>query len=327
MRILPRPSPRPARLKGRKMNSLSSHFVREFFNGARRIAAGLQQLRAAVNDRDAKKTAEALDGIHDALMGSTIEAQTSGIATLCAQIEREHGQSVALSSVNRGRMILLLAFDGRMPPYDPNRLQRELRARAEKAFPPSLARLILPKDIREDYVASAKAEAAEPIVISSVGGRLDEGVQRLFQNAVDVGPIVPAYDWKEEIEAIHREEVRLTQFQTTLAGDGPSATAQMKTEASKDTAKICTVHSDDFRSVKWLGVQYFFSANQAPVVRVLWEHWKRGTPDVGDTTLLSAVDPEAPPSRLNALFRNNSAWGTLIVPGETKGTHRLRDPK
>ena len=83
----------------------------------------------------------------------------------------------------------------------------------------------------------------------------------------------------------------------------------------------------DFRSIKWCGETYSFTGNQAPVVELLYQNWKQGTLDVGDETLLSAVDPESPPNRLNVLFRDHPAWGKIIVPGKTKGSHRLSPPK
>ena len=86
------------------------------------------------------------------------------------------------------------------------------------------------------------------------------------------------------------------------------------------------VPGDDFRSVRCGDATYLFTANQAAVVAVLYEHWTRGTPDVGDETLLKAVDHEAPPPRLNVVFRDSEAWNTLIVSGGTKGTHRLQVP-
>jgi hypothetical protein len=83
--------------------------------------------------------------------------------------------------------------------------------------------------------------------------------------------------------------------------------------------------SIDFRSVRWFGEIYSFTANQAPVVKLLYEHWLAGTPDVGDDTLLSAVDPESPPARVRVLFRDHPAWEVMIVAGGTRGTHRLAD--
>jgi len=85
-------------------------------------------------------------------------------------------------------------------------------------------------------------------------------------------------------------------------------------------------HGDDFRTVIWHGRSYNFTVNQALVVRVLWEHSERGTPDVGSQTLLSAVDHEAPPARMDVLFRGNPAWGKMIVAGSTKASYCLAKP-
>jgi hypothetical protein len=94
-------------------------------------------------------------------------------------------------------------------------------------------------------------------------------------------------------------------------------------EAAQGDDKDEVKHSDDFRSVRWFGTTYSFTTKQAPVVDLLYKHWRAGTPDVGDETLLLSVDPEAPPARLSTLFRDHPAWGTMIVAGGSKGTHRL----
>jgi hypothetical protein len=82
-------------------------------------------------------------------------------------------------------------------------------------------------------------------------------------------------------------------------------------------------HSLDFRSVNWHGEVYSFNASQAKVVKVLWGALERNVPEVGDETLLLAVDENAPPTSLRNLFRDHEAWGRFIVPGRTKGSHRL----
>lgn len=86
-------------------------------------------------------------------------------------------------------------------------------------------------------------------------------------------------------------------------------------------------HSLDFRLVCWWGESYSFTARQARAVKVLWDAWKTDTPDVCDETLLFAVDDNAPPRNIRDLFRNKPAWGSMIVGGDTKGTHRLKDPQ
>ncbi len=91
-------------------------------------------------------------------------------------------------------------------------------------------------------------------------------------------------------------------------------------------------HSVDFRSLKWFGETYYFSASQAPAVEMLYKHWKQGTPDVGSEALLLAIDHASPPKRLSDVFRSSPdqsrpAWGEIIVPGETRASYRLSPPE
>lgn len=83
-------------------------------------------------------------------------------------------------------------------------------------------------------------------------------------------------------------------------------------------------HSPDFRSVHWYGNDFVFTATQAACVRLLWDAWEQGTPDVGGETLLEAVGVRT--SRLVDIFRDRKAWGTLIRRGDTKGSYRLSQP-
>jgi hypothetical protein len=80
-------------------------------------------------------------------------------------------------------------------------------------------------------------------------------------------------------------------------------------------------HSPDFRSVNWHGTHYSFTATQAECVKVLWGAAEKRTFDVGDATVLEASDSQS--GRLPLVFRDHPAWGTMIVEGATRGTHRL----
>lgn len=80
-------------------------------------------------------------------------------------------------------------------------------------------------------------------------------------------------------------------------------------------------HGIDFRSVDWFGESYAFTPTQAACVKVLWEHWEQDTPEVGDQTILEVADSTS--NRLDSVFKDCPAWGTMIVPGKTKGTRRL----
>ncbi len=86
-------------------------------------------------------------------------------------------------------------------------------------------------------------------------------------------------------------------------------------------------HSIDFRSVDWFGTLYHFTPAQAVVVKVLWEAWENGTPDVGGETLTDAAGSDK--GRLVDLFKSegkpHKAWGAIIVSGETKGSYRLQE--
>ncbi len=127
-------------------------------------------------------------------------------------------------------------------------------------------------------------------------------------------PPSPASDPKS-IEAI-RKGLRL------VAGLGPGSAERTprETESGDQTA----THGPDFRSVAVSGRTYSFTKMQAPIVALLWSAWENETPDVGAETLLEEVDAQS--SRLADIFRDNAAWGTLIVDGSTKGTKRLSIP-
>jgi len=80
-------------------------------------------------------------------------------------------------------------------------------------------------------------------------------------------------------------------------------------------------HSLDFRSVHWFGTDYSFTPNQAAAVKILWEHWENGTPEVGGDTLATNIESAA--RRARDIFKGHPAYNTMIIPGKTKGTFRL----
>lgn len=91
--------------------------------------------------------------------------------------------------------------------------------------------------------------------------------------------------------------------------------------AESPHSQLGATHSPDYRSVNWFGVPFTFSPTQAACVKVLWLAWENKTPEVGDATILEEADSDA--ERLPLVFRDHDAWGTMIVKGSTKGTHRL----
>lgn len=84
-------------------------------------------------------------------------------------------------------------------------------------------------------------------------------------------------------------------------------------------------HSQDFRLVYWPGLGEFkFSEKQAAVVELLWDAYFSGdNPDVPQANLLRAADSDS--GRILDLFRRNSSWNTLIIPGKISGSFRLAE--
>jgi hypothetical protein len=80
-------------------------------------------------------------------------------------------------------------------------------------------------------------------------------------------------------------------------------------------------HSQDFSSVRVNGVEYTFSPIQAACVKVLYEAWQNGTPDVSSSYLLSDIESDS--RHIRDIFKFCPAWKTLIVPGLARGTYRL----
>ena len=129
-------------------------------------------------------------------------------------------------------------------------------------------------------------------------------------------------DGVTRVQGVLATVLRWADAEKKAQAEGGQPEAGGLAEHNKDVA-----HSVDFRSLRWFGERYSFTPSQAPVVRVLYEHWKNGTLDVGGEALLMAVDPEAPPARLSALFLEHPAWNSLIVPGGSKGTYRFAEPE
>lgn len=114
---------------------------------------------------------------------------------------------------------------------------------------------------------------------------------------------------------IMRGEAVITRLGVKLNGDGDAI-------SDPDCA-----HSPDFRSVRWRGEAYSFTRNQALCMKQLWEAWEAGTPEMDGITVTTVADVSQ--TRLVDVFKSKGsmhpAWGTVIVPGETKGSYRLSD--
>ncbi len=108
-----------------------------------------------------------------------------------------------------------------------------------------------------------------------------------------------------------------------MSGEPAAApgTTEARPAAAASGGDCGAAHSTDFRSVRWHGEDFVFTAIQARIVSFLWAARDNGTPDLGYDTLLEKADSET--KRLVDVFKKHPAWGTMIVAGETKGTCRL----
>ena len=99
------------------------------------------------------------------------------------------------------------------------------------------------------------------------------------------------------------------------AGEGPPG---------REPAPAPARHSPDFRSVHWHGTDHAFNPTQAACVRLLWEAWENGTPDVGSDTLLEAAGDGF--ERVKHVFREHRAFNAMVRQVR-RGTYRLASPE
>lgn len=77
-------------------------------------------------------------------------------------------------------------------------------------------------------------------------------------------------------------------------------------------------HAPDFASVVWRGYRFTFSRKQRRAVALLFQARDEGYDYVSQEMLLDAAESDQ--LRLRELFRDNAAWGVMIVSGlETGG--------
>lgn len=104
-------------------------------------------------------------------------------------------------------------------------------------------------------------------------------------------------------------------------------------EPARTISRAGPRHSFDFCHVVWFGTDYIFTPTQSACVKVLWEAWEKDTPTLREQSVLEAADSDSDRledifrERVNSKRRTHPAWGTMIVPGERKGTVRLAAPQ
>jgi hypothetical protein len=80
----------------------------------------------------------------------------------------------------------------------------------------------------------------------------------------------------------------------------------------------------DYADCTWNGKRHTFAPAQRACVKVLWEAFVNGTPEVGQSYVLAEAGYDS--TRLQDVFKGNDAWKTMIVKGLAKDTFRLAEP-
>lgn len=131
-------------------------------------------------------------------------------------------------------------------------------------------------------------------------------------------PLLPGPDVDDEEEDEEDEEGEQEKGEQRATNDN---SASEETLLNAPSTGFDARHSDDFRSVYWKGQSYSLTEMQAACIKVLWQAWENGTPDVAQKTLLKACASDS--IRVADVFRAHLAWGNLLKSGETRGTFRL----
>lgn len=86
--------------------------------------------------------------------------------------------------------------------------------------------------------------------------------------------------------------------------------------------KACR-HSSDFGSIVWQGKAYSLTPAQGAVMRVLWENWENGTPDIRQETALVQAGLDS--KKLTDVF-DAPLIGEVVVPSPSgvRGLFRLK---
>lgn len=123
---------------------------------------------------------------------------------------------------------------------------------------------------------------------------------------------------RPRIDSIVEVAIEFCDWVNSLLSDRPSAmitrsalqveTAQADVAGQSDVQsrldpKLPTAHSLDFRSVRWFGEEYTFTKTQAACLKVMWEAWEQGTPDLDQQTILNEADADS--KRLVDVFRDH----------------------
>jgi len=131
---------------------------------------------------------------------------------------------------------------------------------------------------------------------------------------------------KKRVEEITQ---RLESFNDLVAGlsDLPIVTMPrqpVRNPTPAPTGAIFRPLTEDFITIEWEGRRFELPRMAAAAVKVLYQAWKSGAPEMPQQAVLKRIKSKN--SRLHDVFRGTGLWNALVVPGERLGTRRLNLP-
>lgn len=123
-------------------------------------------------------------------------------------------------------------------------------------------------------------------------------------NGSEMGPLPLAPPARAHVPAQPAQPVQAEQPKPEPAAARPAEQYSLEPYAT-----------ETYELVTWQGRRYTFTKAQRAVIKVLWEAWLKGRPEVEARTLLNASGTSAGNAKLSNLFTNKEAtgWGTLII--------------
>jgi hypothetical protein len=138
-----------------------------------------------------------------------------------------------------------------------------------------------------------------------------------------LGELTPVEEAAATQMEAHQRTLELLTLELALRGENPSPSEVLpKTDTIPEDDEEFK-HSDDFRSIRWMGKEYSLTPQQAQIVQVMYEALVGGTPEISNVHILDRLGN--PTSRLRDSFRRTDLWGDgkLIIPGKKRGLYRL----
>jgi len=150
-------------------------------------------------------------------------------------------------------------------------------------------------------------------------------------NAAPTG--VSIANWEDGVKAFapaFAELVKSHAMNPSTPAAATGAAEPARDELSDDTGAPTLVptaaptHGVDFSWIRCKLGGFTFTTNQRHVVKALWDDWAVGGLGVSQSHLIELAGGGSPD--LRSLFRDDPAWGTLIITADRKAVYKLDLP-